>query len=73
MSQKENTITFFAEKIHVHPWPLNSLGWSKSTKYGSPWIIKYVEQFKTKSAALKREREIKNKKSRKYIEWLITK
>jgi hypothetical protein len=32
LSQKEHTITFFAEKIHVHPWPLNSLGWSKSTK-----------------------------------------
>lgn len=34
MSQNnfENNIIFFADKIHVHHWPLNSSIWSKSTK-----------------------------------------
>ena len=43
-----------------------------STKYGLPWIIKYTEQFETQIEALRREKEIKKKKSRKYIEWLIS-
>jgi putative endonuclease len=48
-------------------------GWGKYTKRGIPWTIVYFEQFKNKSDALKREREIKNKKSRKYIEDIIKK
>jgi hypothetical protein len=28
----EHEIVFFADKIHVHHWPLNSLIWSKSTQ-----------------------------------------
>ena len=48
-------------------------GWGKYTKRGIPWKIVYTETFLVKSAALKREREIKNKKSRKYIEELIAK
>jgi hypothetical protein len=28
----ENKIVFFADKIHVHHWPLNSSNWSDSTK-----------------------------------------
>ena len=34
MSQNnlENKIVFFADKIHVHHWPLNSSNWSDSTK-----------------------------------------
>lgn len=46
-------------------------GWSKSTKAGIPWIVVYTEEYSDKSAALKREKEIKRKKSRKYIELLI--
>jgi putative endonuclease len=42
-----------------------------STKTGIPWILKYTETFDTRAQALSREREIKKKKSRKYIEWLI--
>jgi len=45
----------------------------KSTKYGIPWILVYSEEFETKTYALKREFQIKRKKSRKYIEWLINK
>ena len=41
------------------------------TKRGIPWIPVYSEVYKTKTEALKRESEIKKKKSRKYIEELI--
>jgi putative endonuclease len=37
----------------------------------SPWNYVYHEEYLTRSEAMKREKEIKNKKSRKYIEWLI--
>ena len=43
-----------------------------STKNGLPWIIKYTELFETRAEALQRENEIKKKKSRKYIDWLIS-
>jgi len=47
-------------------------GHTVSTKSGSPnWRIVYTETLPGRTAALKREKEIKNKKSRKYIEWLI--
>ncbi|MBT1706577.1 GIY-YIG nuclease family protein, partial [Chryseosolibacter indicus] len=36
-----------------------------------PWTLVYQESFSTRLEATRREREIKNKKSRKYIEWLI--
>ncbi|MDA0887992.1 MAG: GIY-YIG nuclease family protein [Bacteroidetes bacterium] len=49
----------------------HNLGRSKATKGGIPWEIVHIESFKTKSDAYKRERSIKAKKSRKYIEKLI--
>ena len=49
----------------------HNAGWGKYTKRGIPWIIVYTESFSTKSLALKRERQIKNRKSRTYIEALI--
>jgi putative endonuclease len=35
------------------------------------WTVVYTETYDSRSDAMKREKEIKNKKSRKYIEWLI--
>ena len=35
------------------------------------WVLKYSETFATRSEAMKRELEIKNKKRRAYIEGLI--
>ena len=35
------------------------------------WCVVYKEVFNNRSDAMKREKEIKDKKSRKYIEWLI--
>ncbi|HET8866587.1 MAG TPA: GIY-YIG nuclease family protein [Gracilimonas sp.] len=46
-------------------------GWSRSTKFGRPWVIKYIKSFDTKSEALKWENHIKRQKSRVYIEELI--
>jgi putative endonuclease len=55
------------------PWRLerHNQGWGRYTKRGIPWKVVYAETFVTKSAALKREREIKNRKSKKYIKTLI--
>ena len=46
-------------------------GWGKFTKRGVPWKIVYHESYTSKSDALKREKQIKNKKSRSYIRSLI--
>ena len=48
-------------------------GWGKYSSRGVPWNLVYSEEFSSKSEAIKRENEIKKKKSRKYIESLITK
>ena len=45
-------------------------GYTSRTK---DWKIVYTENFATKSEALVREREIKNRKSRSYIESLLNK
>ena len=44
-----------------------------STKPYVPWELVYSERYITRSQASVREKEIKNKKSRKYIEFLINK
>jgi len=49
----------------------HNMGWGRFSKAGIPWEIVYYETYFSKSDALKREREIKNKKSRKFIETLI--
>jgi putative endonuclease len=43
-----------------------------STKPGIPWVLRYKEVFETRIEAVRRETQIKKKKSRKYIEWLIS-
>jgi len=48
-------------------------GINKSTKHGFPWELKYTETFESLKEARFRELEIKKKKSRKYIIWLINK
>jgi putative endonuclease len=48
-------------------------GWGKYTKRGIPWKLVYSEEYKSKSATLYRECEIKIRKSRSYIESLIIK
>ncbi len=49
----------------------HNMGWGKYSKRGIPWERVYYESFSSKSLAMKREKEIKSKKSRIYIENLI--
>jgi len=49
----------------------HNIGHSTFTATGIPWELKYTEQFGSLAEAKKREKEIKNKKSRIYIEKLI--
>ena len=46
-------------------------GMSKYTSGKRPLRLVYFEIYKNRTDVIKRENEIKNKKSRKYIEWLI--
>ncbi|HAF29172.1 MAG TPA: excinuclease ABC subunit C [Bacteroidales bacterium] len=46
-------------------------GATTSTKSGIPWSLVYIEEYQEKSEAIRREKAIKKKKSRKYIEDLI--
>ncbi len=49
----------------------HNAGATSSTKHARPWELVYAEEFLTRSEAIKRENQIKSKKSRKYIEYLI--
>jgi putative endonuclease len=55
------------------PWRLerHNLGWSRFTKGGIPWELVYFEKFASKQDAIRREKEIKRKKNREYIDYLI--
>ena len=50
----------------------HNAGKNKSTRGGAPWKLKYTEVLDSPTEARKREYAIKKKKSRKYIEWLIS-
>jgi putative endonuclease len=50
----------------------HNAGMSAFTAKASDWVLKYSESFPDRESAIKREKEIKSKKSRKYIEWLIS-
>ena len=43
----------------------------RSTKPGRPWVLKYAELVETRSQAVQRERQIKSRKKRNYIDSLI--
>ena len=46
-------------------------GRSKYTKAKRPWQLIYFEEFTKRSYATRREKEIKNRKSRQFIESLV--
>jgi len=46
-------------------------GRSKYTKAKRPWELVYSEECHDRSIAMKREKEIKNRKSRQFIESLV--
>jgi putative endonuclease len=51
----------------------HNIGHSKFTALGTPWLLKYTEEFEALQEAKKRELSIKRMKSKKYIEDLISK
>jgi putative endonuclease len=51
----------------------HNTGKSSYTKLGKPWSLTYHEEFTTRVEAMRRGREIKNRKSKKYIETIINK
>ena len=52
----------------------HNAGSTPSTKSGAPnWEIRYTELVSDRTTALKRELELKKKKSRNYIEWKFQK
>ena len=61
----------YTEDIPVRLAQHNS-GISTFTAKAADWILKCSEQQPTREAAMQREKQIKQKKSRKYIEWLIS-
>ena len=50
----------------------HNTGVSVYTSKASDWVLKYQDSFPERELAMKREKEIKSKKSRKYIDWLIS-
>ena len=46
-------------------------GRSRATKGKGPWHLIYTESFETRAEAVRREQEIKGRKSRDYIEKLV--
>ena len=46
-------------------------GRSRYTKPGIPWVIVYKETYQSRTSACNREKEIKARKSREYIQDLI--
>ena len=63
-----HTGEFISERLRKH------LSTHKGyTSKAKDWVLKYSEKYTTKQEAHKRELEIKRKKSRKYIERIISK
>jgi putative endonuclease len=58
-----NNLTWFLER--------HNQSWGRYTKRGIPWKVVHAESFEHKTDVLKREKEIKRSKRRKYIERLI--
>jgi putative endonuclease len=55
------------KRFHEH-----NTGLSTYTSKGDLWVVVHQEAYDTRQQAQNREQEIKKKKSRKYIEWLIS-
>ncbi len=49
----------------------HNLGMTKYTRLARPWKVMYMEPYATRSAVMRREKEIKEMKSKRYIEKLI--
>ena len=70
-SQKERTYYIGQTENIENRVNEHNRGKSAYTRRKAPWDLVHVEEFDTRSEAMKREHEIKKQKSRKYIENLI--
>ncbi len=61
----------YTSNIQMRMHEYHNQGRSKFTSKGIPWEFKYSEPFETEIEAMRREKQIKNMKSRKYIISLI--
>jgi putative endonuclease len=57
-------------KNHLERFERHQTGRNKSTKAGIPWEIVHVEYCDDRSSAVRKERQIKNIGSRRYLERL---
>ena len=55
-----------SQRLHRH-----NQGRSKYTKAKRPWELVYSEELQDRSSAIQRELEIRNRKSKAYIETLV--
>jgi putative endonuclease len=70
-SQKDNSFYVGVTNNLIRRVNEHQKGLSKSTKNKVPWQLVYQEKFDTIKSAYHREKEIKSRKKRKYIESLI--
>jgi putative endonuclease len=70
-SQKYGTFYVGATKDIAERLQRHNQGRSQYTKSKRPWVLVYSEEYPNKSSAVKRENEIKRRKSKKFIESLI--
>ena len=59
------------QNLHDRLENYHNAGRSLFTKRGIPWKLVYSESFINRAQAMNREREIKSRKSRRYIEQLV--
>ena len=50
----------------------HNTGRTSSTKHKGPWTLKWSREFETRSEAMAEEKRLKAKKSRTYLEYLIS-
>ncbi|MEO6537092.1 MAG: GIY-YIG nuclease family protein [Ferruginibacter sp.] len=60
------------ENIDLRIYRHNNKSGAATTKKAEDWQLMYKEIFDTRVLAEKREKQIKNKKSKRYIQWLIS-
>jgi putative endonuclease len=70
--QSESTRRFYKTQDVPERVAYHNANYSKSLKNRGPWRLVYTEQYKTRSEALLRERQLKSWKDRRMIEKLLS-
>jgi len=72
-SQKNNSYYYGSTNNLHRRLEEHNNGKTIATRYKSPWKLIYSEEYKTLSEARKREYQVKAKKRKSYVRWLIDK